>query len=192
MKKVRLLRKILFFFLCTFWAAFTVVGLVVLTEKAVFYPLSEYKDEIISAAERYDIDKALVFAIVKTESGFDKDAVSDKGAVGLMQMTERTAEYVARLRGIENYDIIDAATNIDFGCYYYKYLENRFGDMNVSLAAYNAGEGKVSGWLKDKRYSSDGKTLDITPIEETDEYVVKVNKSFRKYKNLYFNILDKR
>ena len=192
MKKVRLLRKILFFFLCTFWAAFSVVGLVILTEKAVFYPLSEYKDEIISAAERYDIDKALVFAIVKTESGFDKDAVSDKGALGLMQMTERTASYVAALRGIDNFDLFDPATNIDFGCYYYKYLENRFGDMNVSLAAYNAGEGKVSGWLKDKRYSSDGKTLDITPIEETAEYVERVNKSLRKYKNLYFNILDKR
>ena len=192
MKTILKTRKILFDILCAFWAVFAFFGVVVLTEKAFIYPLSDYKTEIIAAADKYGIDRALVFAMIRTESGFNKDAVSDKGAVGLMQMTERTAEYVARLRGIENYDIIDAATNIDFGCYYYKYLENRFGDMNVSLAAYNAGEGKVFGWLKDERYSIDGKTLYKTPKKETDEYVVKVNKSFRKYKNLYFNILDKR
>ena len=163
-----------------------------IVERAIFYPLSDYKSEILSAAERYDMDAALVFAIIKTESGFDKTAVSDKGATGLMQITEKTADYVASLRGIAEYDLFDAATNIDFGCYYYKYLENRFGDKNTCLAAYNAGEGNVFLWLKDEHYSLDGKTLDVIPITETNEYVEKVNKSLRKYKKLYYNILDKR
>ncbi|MDY6367288.1 MAG: dephospho-CoA kinase, partial [Clostridia bacterium] len=68
----------------------------------------------------------------------------------------------------------------------------KFTDRNTCLAAYNAGEGNVKKWLGDKNYSNDGITLDVIPITETADYVKKVNKSLTKYKNLYFNILDKR
>lgn len=195
MKRLKILstvKKFLFYFLCVVWAFFALFFGAFIIERKVFYPLSDYKNEIISAAREYEIDAALLFAVIRTESAFDKNAVSDKGAAGLMQITEKTAAYVASLRGIEEYDLFDAATNIDFGCYYFKYLENRFSDKNTCLAAYNAGEGKVFSWLKDERYSKDGKTLFLIPFKETDEYVKKVNKSLGKYQNLYFNILDKR
>ena len=191
MKKILFARKVLFYFLCACWAVFALLFGVFFAERKVFYPLG-YKEEVMVYAEKYDMDAALVFAMIRTESGFDEKAVSDKGAAGLMQITQKTAAYVASLRGIEEYDLFNPATNIDFGCYYYKYLENRFGDVNTSLAAYNAGEGNVSVWLKDKRYSVDGERLIKAPIKETDEYVAKVNKSLTKYKNLYSNILDKR
>ena len=112
--------------------------------------------------------------------------------MGLMQITKRTADYVAELKNVSEYDIFDAETNLDFGCYYLNYLEKKFSDKNVCLAAYNAGEGNVKKWLSDKRYSSDGKTLSAIPLAETAEYVKKVNKSLSKYKKLYFNLLDKR
>ena len=192
MKRLTWVKKMLLYFLCVFWAAFALFFGALLTERKIFYPLSDYKNEIIFAAEKYDIDAALVFAMIRTESRFYKNALSDKGAAGLMQITEKTAEYVASLRGIAEYDIFEPITNIDFGCYYYKYLESKFKDKNTCLAAYNAGEGNVSVWLKDINYSADGITIYKIPIKETAEYVDKVNKSLRKYKNLYYNILDKR
>lgn len=179
------------YLICIIWLAGFFFAAVFLTERKFLYPLSEFKDEIISFAGKYDIETALVFAIVRTESGFKPDAVSEKGAKGLMQMTEKTASYVADLKGEREYDIINPKTNLDFGCYYYKYLEKKFENRDVCLAAYNAGEGKVNIWLKDNRYSTDGKTLISIPLKETRDYVLKVNKSLIKYKKLYPNIVDK-
>ncbi|MDY6367394.1 MAG: transglycosylase SLT domain-containing protein, partial [Clostridia bacterium] len=78
-KSAAVICSLLFVFTVTFFA------------QRIIYPLSDYKNEIISAAKRYDILPTLVFSIVKTESGFDPDAVSSKGAVGLMQLSESTA-----------------------------------------------------------------------------------------------------
>lgn len=191
MKNLHIVKKILFYILCVFWTVTAFFASVFLIERNVFYPLSDYKNEIYAAAEHYGIDKALLFSIIRTESGFKKNAVSDKGATGLMQITENTAEYVAKMKGVSTYNLKDPITNIDFGCHYYKYLEKRFCELNTVLAAYNAGEGNVSIWLKDKKYSADGKNLEIIPLKETDEYVKKINKSLVKYKKLYANILDK-
>ena len=67
------------------------------------------------------------------------------------------------------------------GCYYLKYLFDRFKNVNVVLCAYNAGEGNVRKWLKNKEYSLDGKTIKSIPFNETDKYVKKINKTYKKY-----------
>ena len=169
-----------------------IFGVKRVTERLFIYPLSTYKTIILAAASEYNVNAYMLFALIKTESGFNKNAVSEKGATGLMQLTEKTAEYVARLKGEQNYDLKNAQTNIDFGCYYLKYLFEKFTEQNTVLAAYNAGEGKVAIWLKDSRFSNDGKTLKEIPIEETREYIKRINASSVKYKKLYPNILDKR
>ena len=160
------------------------------TVKKFFYPLS-FKDEIFSVSDNYGFDRALIFAIVKTESGFNARAESKKGAKGLMQITDKTAEYVAQKKGETEYDLFSPETNLDFGCYYLKYLLLEFSDLNTALCAYNAGEGRVSLWLRDEEYSSDGVTLYKIPYQETEEYVKKINESFGKYKKLYGKLLDK-
>ena len=85
--------------------------------------------------------------------------------------------------------LYDPETNIKYGTYYLSRLYNRFGDWDTALAAYNGGEGNVSEWLKDKKYSDDGIKLktDKIPDEfsETKNYVKKVNKALKKYKELY-------
>ena len=85
--------------------------------------------------------------------------------------------------------IYDPETNIKYGTYYLARLYRKFGDWNTAVAAYNAGEGKVSEWLKDPRYSDDGAKLNIDTIpkeyRETENYVKKVNKALRKYGELY-------
>lgn len=99
------------------------------------------------AASRYDIDIALLQALVATESGFEADAVSPQGAVGLMQLMPATA----RLLGLKGdpraslqLKLSDPSVNLQMGTGYLRYLINLFpGQIELALAAYNAGEGTV-------------------------------------------------
>ena len=176
-KKSKIILKIFAVILVVFWLIFVAATVFTAFEKKYVYPLL-YKEEITAAANRYGLDAALLFGVVKTESGFNAGAVSDKGAVGLMQITPSTGEYIAERRGIEKYDLSDAATNLDFGAYYLKYLSESFCGITEIAAAYNAGEGTVRTWLKNKEYSPDGRTLKTIPYGETYVYVKKICKSF--------------
>ena len=166
------------------------LSLVNLIEKNLFYPL-KFKTEVFAAAKENGVDSALIFAVIKVESEFDESAVSGKGAYGLMQITKSTADYIAKFKGVESFDILDAKTNIDFGVFYLKYLIDKFNNTETAIFAYNAGEGKVKAWLKNKEYSDDGVYLKVVPYRETLEYGKKIKKTFSKYKKLYRNILDK-
>lgn len=152
----------------------------------------EYAEFVEKYAQEYSVSEELVWAVIKTESGFDSSAVSNKGAIGLMQMMPSTFEWLTNdiLRDHHNSGMLyDPETNIKYGTYYLSRLHNRFGDWDTAIAAYNGGEGNVSEWLADLRYSDDGKKLKIENIpdefSETENYVKKVNKAFRKYKELY-------
>jgi len=157
------------------------------------YPMpSEYSDFVEKYSAEYDVPRELVYAVIKTESGFDSSAVSNKGAIGLMQMLPSTFEWLTKDMLRDHLDtgmLYDPETNIKYGTYYLSRLYNKFGDWNTALAAYNCGEGNVSEWLVDSRYSLDGKSLIIKKIpnefRETKNYVSKVNKAFDKYKKLY-------
>ena len=182
--------KILTIYLAVCWLALALFGLLYMYNKRYVYPL-KYKELVFEYADYYGLERALVFAVIKTESNFSKNAVSRAGAIGLMQITKRTGEYIATKLGVENYDLKNNADNINFGCYYIKYLFVRFKDMSTALVAYNAGEGNVSLWLMDEKFSSDGKTLKSIPFKESREYLNKIHKNFEKYKKLYKKILDK-
>ena len=178
-------------FLCiAFWLTMVVAAAYKFVEKKYVYPLG-YKKEIIATAEKYDIDAALLFGIVKTESGFNPQAVSVKGAVGLMQILPSTGEYIAAQKGVLNYDLFDVNTNLDFGVYYWKYLQQKFQGSTETAAAYNAGEGTVGKWLKNDKYSDDGIRLKEIPYAETKSYVKKISESEKKYRKLYGKLLDK-
>lgn len=157
-----------------------------------FYPI-DYKDIIIQYGDKYGIPYERLAAIIKTESNFNANAVSNAGAVGLMQLMPTTAEEVAGRLGEEyNGDMLtDPTTNIYYGSFYLKYLYNYLGEnWDTACAAYNAGIGNVSKWLKDTNYSDDGVTLKEIPIEETANYVKRINKYMPKYKKLYFTTED--
>lgn len=160
-------------------------------ERTFFYP-TEYKKEVIAASDRFGTDKILIFSVINAESGFDKNTVSKKGAIGLMQIMPETAVFIAGKLGIKTYDLFDPETNILFGSYYLNYLLSRFGDTITAVAAYNAGEGNVAKWLKVKEYSADGTTLKSVPYPETSAYIEKIKKSLKKYKKLYPSLVDKR
>jgi len=113
-----------------------------------------YSEEIEAYSEIYGLDPYLVAAIIKTESGFDKDIVSSMGAVGLMQIMPSTGEWIARQLNIENFSIEmlkNEDVNIEMGCWYLNYLKNQLKYTNEMLAAYNGGIGNVCKWLQDPR-----------------------------------------
>ncbi len=125
-------------------------------------------------------------AIIKTESNFIEDAHSGK-ASGLMQLTDDTAAWIAEKldTDIKDVDINNPADNIEFGCYYIRYLIDYYnGNVDVALAAYNGGMGNVDKWLSNKSYSDDGKTLKKIPFKETREYVKKVNSEKEVYEKM--------
>lgn len=161
-------------------------------EKRIYPKPDEYSGFIAKYSHEYGVSENIIYAVIKTESDFDSSAVSSKGATGLMQIMPSTFEWITTdlLREyLAPGMIYDPETNIKYGTYYLARLYRKFGDWNTAVAAYNAGEGNVTEWLKDPRYSDDGARLKIDSIpkefSETENYVKKVNKALRKYGELY-------
>ncbi len=137
---------------------------------------SRYSKTVNAVSQKYEINENVIFAIIKTESNFAPNAKSRKNALGIMQIKKETFEFVCdnfKLDFSVN-DIFDANKNIEVGVCYLKYLIDKFKILDVAICAYNAGEGNVSKWLLDKRYSNDGKTLKDIPYKETRDYLSKI------------------
>lgn len=152
------------------------------------YPL-QYSEYVEKYASEYNIDKYIIYAFIKTESGFDPNAVSDIGARGLMQLMEPTFDWVKFRLGDGDeviYDnMFDPETNIRYGAYLVDYLVDRFGSVDTAAAAYFSGVGEVSGWLEDSGYSADGIHLDNIPSRNCSHYVNKINTALSIYRELY-------
>ena len=152
------------------------------------YP-RDYREYIIKYSEKYNVPAEIIYAVIKVESNFDADAESVAGAVGLMQMIPSTFEWLTSdehlCENLSARHLRDPEVSIRYGTYYLFYLKQKFGDWDTVLAAYNAGEGNVTKWLADSRYSDgDGKLKDI-PFSETRRYVAKVNEAMDMYMKLY-------
>jgi len=121
-----------------------------------------YDSLIDGAAEEYNIPAALIKAVIRQESNFDQDAVSPKGAMGLMQLMPSTADIL----GVEN--PFDAEDNIYGGTSYLVNMITRYGgDINRALAAYNAGPERVKS--------------EIPNIRETKDYIGSVLEYYERY-----------
>jgi soluble lytic murein transglycosylase len=147
-------------------------------------------DEIMQSVEiESGIDWRLLSAIAHTESNFRADAVSKRGAVGLMQIMPDTGSWIAEKLNLENFtkeDLLDCEKNIMMGVWYLDYLLGRF-DYNIetTIAAYNAGPTIVSKWLNDESLSIDGENLTNIPFDETKKYREKVSNAYSMYLKLY-------
>ena len=112
------------------------------------YP-KEYQEIISICHEKYKVEENLIFAVIKAESNFDEDAISNRSAIGLMQLMEETAKDVARKNAIEldfekaKEELRAPNKNIEIGTCYLASLLQKYGNKEVALAAYNAGIGTV-------------------------------------------------
>lgn len=167
-----------------------IILLVIFSVIAIFYPL-DYTDYINKYSKEYDIDPLLASAIINVESKYNKDAISSKDARGLMQIGPTTGKWAGEKLNIENYNsnmLFIPETNIRIGIWYLSVLRNEFGDnLDLILAAYNAGSGNVQDWLRNELYSEDGIDLDNIPFKETADYVVKVRLNLKIYNLFYDN-----
>lgn len=169
-----------------------IISMMILSQMNCFwrliYPL-EYKNIIISNAEEFDIDPALVAAMIFVESKYVSSAQSHRGAKGLMQIMPDTGHWIAEQLSISDFKedkLLDPMINIMFGCWYIDSLMQQFNkELIVVLAAYNAGRGNVKRWLDNNNWDGRNATIDDLPFDETKNYIKQVLAVYKIYKKIY-------
>lgn len=169
-----------------------IVFLIVFKNKIqrIFYPKS-YEEFVSMYSDKYGVDENLIFAVIKAESNFQEDAVSHKDALGLMQIMKETAEDVARKYNIEidfnnsEREILNVQNNIKIGTKYLAVLLEKYKNIEVAVAAYNAGIGTVDNWIEKGIIKSDGSDIENIPYKETNNYVRKILRNYKIYQDLY-------
>jgi soluble lytic murein transglycosylase-like protein len=145
----------------------TTPGVAIPVESSPFDESTPFEQRVIAAATREGLDPALVLAVVEVESRQATDAVSPKGAVGLMQVLPETAAEI----GFP--DAADPARNLKAGCRYLAALLESFGgDVELALAAYNAGPGAVRRWGT------------VPPYRETRTFIARVSAVYQRLTGL--------
>ncbi|MBA3366324.1 MAG: lytic transglycosylase domain-containing protein [Actinobacteria bacterium] len=171
------MRRILFFA----FAGLVLAGALVSAEddrpdwyERLRYPL-EYTEIIRGHAQNYDLEPALIAAVIYQESRFRPDARSSSGAIGLMQLLPETAKGIALRTGGNRFevdDLYEPELNIRYGSWYLRHLLDKYRDERNALAAYNAGQANVDTWRREGRG---------IVFEETRDYIRHVTELKRVY-----------
>jgi soluble lytic murein transglycosylase len=149
----------------------------------LWYPL-RYEQIVRGHARNYNLDPALLAAVIYQESKFKADARSPSGAIGLMQLLPDTAKGIALHTGGSRFrvdDLYNPEINVRYGAWYLRHLLQKYGDEQTALAAYNAGQDNVDRWR------SSGRGIQFA---ETREYVDRVEALKGIYRRAYGSELD--
>jgi len=144
----------------------------------LWYPL-RYEQIVRGHAHNYDLDPALLAAVIYQESKFKANARSKSGAIGLMQLLPDTAKGIALHTGGSRFrvaDLYDPEINVRYGSWYLQHLIQKYGDERAALAAYNAGQDNVDRW----RAAGTG-----IQFSETRAYVDRVEELKKIYRDAY-------
>lgn len=169
--------------------AFALYKILNIEEKILkyFYPI-QYEGYVYNYSKELEIDPMLTFAIIKTESNFDKNVVSKSGAIGLMQLMESTAKEQAQKLNIEysKEKLFNPETNLKIGLNYFNTLLDYYNQNYIlAFAAYNAGLGNVQKWIDEGIIKKDGSDIENIPFKETNLYVRKIIRNYETYIKLY-------
>lgn len=160
-----------------------------------FFPV-RYVAEINGAVADHGLDPYLALAVIRVESNFRPRARSSVDARGLMQILPETGRWIAEMKGLGEFDpesLYDPAVNIEFGCWYLNYLLKLFeNDEHLTLAAYNAGLGRVRQWLADEAWNGRPETVNMIPYAETRFFVRRVLAVRELYRLIYPDLFASR
>ncbi|GAB6157277.1 lytic transglycosylase domain-containing protein [Desulfotomaculum varum] len=149
----------------------------------------QHQEVIYHYAAVNKLDPLLVAAVIKTESNFNAQATSPKGARGLMQIMPDTANWISRQIGgvpVTPDQLYNPEINISLGTWYLADLLDEFNsDLVLATAAYNAGRGNVRSWLNGQYWTGEHKTIDQIPFWETRQYIRRVLWNYKVYRYLY-------
>lgn len=152
------------------------------------YP-TKYNEYVEKYSKENNVDKYMIYAIIKAESNFKSDVKSNSNAIGLMQLLENTAVEMSnsiKQDKITEKSLYDPEMNIKLGISYYSYLLKHYRGNNIlALTAYNAGMGNVDNWIKKGVIKSDGSDIENIPYKETNNYVRKILRDYKLYVKLY-------
>jgi len=147
----------------------------------LFYPL-KYLESISQKVTR--VNPFLITALIRQESAFQEQVKSRVGAVGLMQLMPRTAKLMDR--SVNRKKLLNPETNLRVGIRYFEMLVDRFsGDVELALAAYNAGPEAVDRWKKRYQVTNRLMFLDLIPYSETRNYVTLIGRNYYWYSKIY-------
>jgi soluble lytic murein transglycosylase len=166
----------------SFWANLFRLALILLAVAVCWnlleqhaYPL-KYQKQILLYAEEYHLQPQLLFAVVRTESEFNPNAVSSANARGLTQITPETFVWLQSKTG-ENLPqdaLFEPEVSIRYAAFFLSLLLAEFGNEDTAICAYHAGRGIVNQWLRNPAYCADGKQLSTIPYKATEHYLAKV------------------
>jgi soluble lytic murein transglycosylase len=142
-----------------------------------------YANAVAGAAARESLSAALLWSIMRQESGYLAPARSKAGAIGLLQLLPSTASQLNKAPVTEG-ALVDPGLNVRLGARYVRDLKREFGDPRAVMAAYNAGEDVVRKWLRD-RPRVDDIWVEMIPYRETRDYVKQVYAAWRRYEAIY-------
>ena len=159
----------------------------------LIYPI-KYENFVEVYAKENNLDKYLVYAVIKAESNFNDRALSKMGTKGLMQLMDDTALDI--IKKTENDDkvlsednwnekLFEPQFNIKLGTKYLALLIEKYKNTELALIAYNAGSGNVDKWIEQGILKEDGSNIENVPFKETNNYVRKILNNYDTYKDLY-------
>ena len=153
----------------------------------LFYPRNFY-DFVKFYANEYNLSESLLFSLIRTESYFDKNVFSRVGATGLTQLMPETASKdIARKLRVQNFDLLDPQTNINFGAFYLSNMIRLFkGSTMLSVISYNTGRRRILNWVDDYPNVPMDIWVEMLPYEESREYGKRVFTSTFIYELLYY------
>ena len=185
---LKILKKLLFILVILIIISYILFGVFKVQDRILknIYPI-KYEEYVSKYSEQYSVDKNLIYAIIKAESNFNENAISNKGATGLMQLMPATAIQLGKTMNVDcnEENLKDVDININLGVKYISNLIEKYNNIEVALCAYNAGTGNVDNWIEKGIIKKDGSDIENIPYKETNNYVRKILRDYKIYKKIY-------
>ena len=148
----------------------------------------DFSEYVTKYAEEYGVPEYILYAVIKTESDFESNKLSENGEVGLMQISPETFSWLLTLTK-ENLDpgiLYDPETNIRYGAYMLSYLYTEYSRWNTVFAIKEVGQATIDAWMRDRKLTDELGNLVKFPDESAEAYVDLINETVETYRRLYY------